>query len=53
MFQVIDGLGHVYDAYGTFLDTDGDIQFILCDDSGEFFKTDHIKGFFSLYKCDN
>lgn len=50
MFQVIDGLGHVYDAYGTFLDEDGDIQFILCDDSGEFFKTDLVEGFYKLYK---
>lgn len=50
MFQVIDALGYVHDAYGTFIDEDGYIQFILCDDSGRFFKTDHVEGFFQLYK---
>jgi hypothetical protein len=50
MFQVIDALGYVYDAYGTFIDEDGNIQFILCDDFGEFYKTDHIEGFYKLYK---
>jgi hypothetical protein len=50
MFQVIDALGYVHDAYGTFLDEDGDIQFILCDNSGRFFKTDHIEGFYKLHK---
>ena len=50
MFEVIDVLGRVYDAYGTFVDEDGDIQFILCDNSGNFFKTEHIEGFYKLYK---
>ena len=52
MFKVIDACGRVHDAYGTFLDEDGDIQFILSDVSGEFYKTDHIKGFFRLYTED-
>ena len=50
MFQVIDGLGYVYDAYGTFVDGNGDIQFILCNYFGEFFKTDNIPGWYKLYK---
>ena len=50
MFQVVDLLGNVYDAYGTFVDEDGDIQFILCNSLGEFFKTDKIPGFYTLYK---
>ena len=50
MFQVIDGLGYVYDAYGTFVDENGDIQFILCNYFGEFFKTDNIPGWYKLYK---
>ena len=53
MFQVIDLCGRIYDAYGTFIDEDGSIQFILCDDSGEFFKTDNVKGFYELYKGDD
>ena len=50
MFQVIDDLGYVYDAYGTFVDKDGDVQFILCDDFGKFFTTEHVRGFYKLYK---
>ena len=50
MFQVIDGLGNIYDAYGTFIDEDGDIQFVLCGNSGEFFKTNHVEGFYKLYQ---
>ena len=50
MFQVIDALGYVHDAYGTFIDEDGDIQFILCDAFGYFYKTDLVEGFYKLYK---
>lgn len=50
MFKVIDLCGYIYDAYGTFLDNDGDIQFILCDSFGEFFKTNSTKGYYKLYK---
>jgi hypothetical protein len=49
MFKVIDAMGCIHDAYGTFLDEDGDIQFILCDNSGKFYKTEHIEGSFRLY----
>ena len=50
MFQVIDTLGYIYDAYGTFIDEDGNIQFILCNSSGEFYKTNSIAGTYQLYK---
>jgi len=50
MFKVINLCGDIYDAYGTFVDEDGDIQFILCNSLGEFFKTDDIAGFYELYK---
>lgn len=50
MFQVINELGYVYDAYGTLVDEWGDIQFILCNDSGEFFITNERAGFYKLYK---
>ena len=50
MFQVVDLLGDVYDAYGTFVDEDGDIQFILCNSLGEFFKTASMPGYYQLYK---
>lgn len=50
MFQVIDLLGDVYNAYGTFIDEDGDIQFVLCDYFGNFFKTNKVTGFYKLYK---
>ena len=49
MFQVIDACGQIYDAYGTFIDGDGDIQFILCDSDGKFYKTDSIPGYYKLY----
>jgi hypothetical protein len=52
MFQVINALGFIYDAYGVFVDKEGDIQFILCDDSGLFYKTDHVEGYFKLYRGD-
>lgn len=50
MFKVIDNLGDVYDAYGTFIDNDGDIQFILCDICGHFFKTNVRPGTYRLYE---
>ena len=50
MFKVIDMCGNVRDAYGTFLDENGDIQFILCDSFGEFYKTNKSAGYYKLYK---
>ena len=50
MFEVINGCGDIYDAYGTFIDKNGDIQFILCDGAGNFFKTDNVEGWYKLYK---
>lgn len=52
MFQVIDALGYVHNAYGTFVDEDGDVQFILCDSSGRFRRTDQISDFYRLYTED-
>ena len=49
MFKVIDLYGEVHIAYGTFIDKEGGIQFILCDSNGEFYKTDSIKGYYKLY----
>ena len=49
MFKVIDMCGNVDIAYGTFIDEDGNIQFILCDSDGEFYKTNKCKGFYKLY----
>ena len=53
MFQVVDALGYVHDAYGTFVDEWGDIQFILCDGSGKFYTTNHVEGFYKLYRGVN
>ena len=54
MFKVIDILGHIHEAYGTFLDEDGDIQFILCRNSdGVFYKTNKVAGFYKLYIEEN
>ena len=53
MFQVVDALGYVHDAYGTFIDADGDVQFILCDNFGDFYKTDFVEGFYKLYKSND
>lgn len=50
MFKIIDMIGNVYDAYGTFLDEDRDIQFILCNGLGEFYKTNQSAGYYKLYK---
>ena len=49
MFKVIDDLGIVHVAYGTFIDEDGDIQFILCNSYGEFYKTNCAAGQIKLY----
>lgn len=49
MFQVIDLCGYIYDAYGTFIDKDGDVQFVLCDSLGKFYKTDSVAGYYRLY----
>ena len=49
MFKVIDMLGNMHIAYGTFVDEDVDVQLILCDDDGEFYKTSVHKGFYKLY----
>lgn len=50
MFKVIDACGRIHDAYGTFVDEDGNVQFILCDSRGKFYKTDSIKDFYELYQ---
>ena len=50
MFKVIDACVHIYDAYGTFVDHVGDVQFILCRNDGEFFRTHAIPGFYKLYR---
>ena len=50
MFKVIDATGRIHDAYGAFPDSDGDIQFVLCDSSGEFYITSTIKGYYTLYE---
>ena len=50
MFKVIDACGIVHDAYGTFIDNYGDVQFILCDYAGRFYKTDSIAGYYQLYE---
>lgn len=52
MFKVIDLLVYIHDAYGTFIDEDGDIQFILCDSDGCFYKTHMMNGYYKLYKED-
>ena len=49
MFKIIDMCGNVDIAYGTFIDEYGNIQFILCDSDGEFYKTNKCKGFYKLY----
>lgn len=52
MFKVIDACGYIHESYGAFIDEDGDVQFILCDSLGRFYKTDSIKGYYELYKED-
>ena len=32
-----------------YIDEDGNIQFILCDIDGKFYKTNKCKGFYKLY----
>ena len=50
MFKVIDILGYIHDAYGTFIDENGDIQFVLCGSGGSFYKTNKVNGYYKLYK---
>lgn len=52
MFKIIDVCGRIHDAYGAFVDEDGVVQFILCDSSGIFYKTDSIAGYYELYRED-
>lgn len=50
MFKIIDLCGYIYDAYGAFVDQDGDVQFILCHSDGTFYKTNATDGYYKLYK---
>lgn len=49
MFKIIDMCGYVHIVYGSFIDEEGGMQFILCNSDGEFYKTDSIKGYYKLY----
>lgn len=49
MFKVIDMCGDIHIAYGTFIDDEGNIQFILCDSNNEFYKTNSVNGYYKLY----
>ncbi len=50
MFKIIDAYGDIHEAYGAFPDEDGDIQFVLCNEKGEFYVTTAYSGFYKLYK---
>ena len=50
MFKVIDMCGNIHDAYGTFVDNDGDVQFIFCDCLGRFYKTNAVNNYYTLYE---
>ena len=52
MFKVIDICNQIHDVYGTFIDEDGDVQFVLCNSSGEFYKTKSCTGYYKLYKTE-
>ena len=49
MFKIIGMDGCIHKAYGTFIDEDGDIQFILCDSDGVFYKTNATSRYYRLY----
>ena len=53
MFKVIDDCGNIYEAYGTFIDEYGEIQFILCDRNGSFYKTSVVSGTYMLCTEEN
>ncbi len=50
MFEIIDKYGTVRQAYGAFPDEDGDIQFVLADEDGNFYTTNAYGGSYKLYK---
>lgn len=50
MFRIIDMSGCIHDAYGTFIDEYDDIQFILCDHNGKFYKSNFVSGYVRLYE---
>lgn len=52
MFKIIDVCGYVHDAYGTCVDDDGTVQFILCRSDGTFYQTNRSDGFYRLYTED-
>lgn len=51
MFSIIDKYDNVRTAYGTFVDEDGEIRFIVCDPSGHFFMTEAYEDY-RLYEGD-
>ena len=46
MFEIVDIYGNTMTAYGTHVDNDGVVQFILCDSEGYFYVTDKERGFY-------
>lgn len=51
MFKIKDACGFVYDAYGTFVDEDGIVQFILADSEGYFYATNSgTNNYYELYE---
>lgn len=50
MFKIVDRHGWIYDAYGTYVDKDGDVQFILCGNDGAFYCTNVAPGYYKRYE---
>lgn len=49
MFEIIDLCGTIWPCYGTFVDKDGDIQFIIEYSDGTISKTNSSDGFYKIY----
>ena len=50
MFKIIDDDGIIHEAYGAFIDSDGDMQFILCSQNGSLYATNTYPNRYKLYK---
>lgn len=49
MFEIIDLCGTIWPCYGTFIDEDGDIQFIIEYSDGTIGRTNASDGFYKIY----
>ena len=53
MFEIIDINGNLFNCFGIEIDKEGYQTFILCDETGNFFRTEPTKNYYKLKKPNN